>query len=134
MINGTLLTGMAKCVGALLLALAVLWPAAETACTTECEAVVHVMERQVQVIIDDEVFWIEDETVGPLVCSLRPGQHSMRVVRDSRVIQEEEFSLQPGQQGVLTAWDQERMISQDPRPERVSHDFLVYGRGPARDD
>src|SRR5271165_3876417 len=112
MINWTLMTGLAKGLGAVLLALVVLWPTAESAGTMECEAVVHVMERQVQILIDDEVYWIEDENVGPIVCQLRPGRHLLRVIQNARVIQEEEFSLQPGQQGVFTAWNPEQANSE----------------------
>jgi hypothetical protein len=126
MIN-TLLTGVAKSVGALLLALVVLWPTAETAGTTDCEAVIHVMDPQIQVVIDEQVYCLEAGTSGPIVCQLRPGRHLLRAFREASVIQEEEFSLQPGQQGVFTAWDEMRANAERQRRDRMNRDLVVLG-------
>lgn len=129
MIIGRLLAVLVKSLGTLLLALAVLWPTAQVAGTEDSEVVVHVMERQVRILIDDQVFWIADENVAPIVWAVRPRcEHVMRVFRGEELIQEVEFFLQPGEQGVLTAWDPARAHSAGPRRERIAVEILVLGR------
>ena len=130
MTKKSLLTGLAKCLGALLLALVVLWPTVKDVGTEDSEVVVQVMEKHVQILIDDQIYWVDEENERPIVCQIQPGRHVMRVLRQGNLIQEVEFSLQPGQQGVLTAWDPERANAENRDQERRSHEFVVLARHP----
>ena len=126
-----LLMGLAKSLGVLFIAVIVFWATAEKSVTTECEAIVHVMEHHVEITIDDQVFPIEDDNVAPIVCHLRPGRHVLQMLRNGFLLQQEEFSLAAGQQAVFTAWDPDRAKSENSRPEQVPHEFVVLGRGKA---
>jgi hypothetical protein len=126
-----LVMSLAKSLGVLCIAVTVFWATAEKSVTMECEAIVHVMEHHVEITIDDQVFPIEDDNVAPIVCQLRPGRHVLQMLRNGFLLQEEEFSLAPGQQAVFTAWDPERAKSENSRHEQVHHEFVVFGRGKA---
>jgi hypothetical protein len=41
----------------------------------------------------------------PIVFDLRPGRHSARLVKDGRVVYQEEFLLRGGEEVILMAWD-----------------------------
>jgi hypothetical protein len=65
---------------------------------------VHVTEERVTVLIDEQPFQIDERTHDPIECTLPPGPHRLRMVRKDRVLYEESFQLDRGEEKVLTAW------------------------------
>jgi hypothetical protein len=97
--------GMVKGVAALALGGAILWQVAEHSGALKGIAYVHVAKAQVDVTIDDRAYWVETLWETPIVCELRPGRHMLRMLQDGRTLFEQEFTLEPGQEVVLTAWE-----------------------------
>jgi hypothetical protein len=83
----------------------ILWQVAEHCGPTNGQAIVHVAMAQVHVAIDDETYWVENLSEVPIVRELRPGRHRVCMLRDDRVIYQEEFTLAAGQERILTAWN-----------------------------
>jgi hypothetical protein len=104
-----------KWVGALILGAVVLWQVVEHAGTTNGGAIVHVSTTPADVTIDDAAYHVDSLEQTPIVCELRAGRHKVRMLREGRVVYEEEFTIVAGQELVLAAWDQ-----------------YVDGRSPAR--
>jgi hypothetical protein len=95
-----------KCVGAIILGAVVLWQVAEHAGPTNGGAVVHVSPTPADVTIDDETYHVDSLSQTPIVCELRSGRHKVRMLREGRVVYEEEFTIVAGEELVLAAWDQ----------------------------
>jgi hypothetical protein len=104
--NREMLIAATMHVGALMLGSAVCWQVVEHADSRDCEAVVHVTEAEVDVMIDGSEYRVEAWRPSPIVCELRPGRHTLRMTRGGRVLYEEAFTLGPGDDIVLTAWDE----------------------------
>jgi hypothetical protein len=83
-----------------------LWQVADHAGSTSGRAIVHVLEPRVDVTVDEKKYWIETLGDTPIVCDLRPGRHTVRMLRDGRVLYEESFSIAVGQELMFTAWDE----------------------------
>jgi hypothetical protein len=92
-------------VGALLLGGVILWQIAEHCRSTNGQVIVHVAMPQVHVAVDDATYWVENLWESPIVCDLRPGRHRVRMLRNGRVLYQEEFTLAAGEERILTAWD-----------------------------
>jgi hypothetical protein len=107
-----LVFGTAKALGALALGGAILGQVLVHSVPTKGIAYVHVMKPWVTVTIDDQTYWVEAIRDTPIVCELCPGSHMLRMLRSENVLFEEEFTLDPGQEVVLTAW--ERVNDTDP--------------------
>lgn len=105
MINSSLLSAVAKCLGALVLSVVVLWQAADNADSTESEVCIHVAADDVEVLVDEEAFRIHSRLQEVIVCQLRPGQHELRMLRDGQLLYEETFTVECGRDVVLTAWE-----------------------------
>ena len=105
MINSSLLTGVAKCLGALILSVVVLWQTADNAGFVESEICIHVAADDVEVLVDDESYWIKSRFKEVIVCRLRPGRHELRMMRDGQLLYEQTFTVERGQDVVLTAWE-----------------------------
>src|SRR4051794_17840617 len=106
MINSSLLTGIAKCLGALILSVVVFWQTADgVSDSAESEATIHVAASNVEVWVDEEMFRVESAFEDVVVCRLRPGRHELRMVREGCVIYEESFGVERGRDVVLTAWE-----------------------------
>jgi len=101
----SLVFGMVKGIGALAIGGAILWQVVEHCGPAKCVAYVHVAKSQVNVTVDDETYWVETLWETPIVCELRPGRHILRMLQCGRVLFEQEFTLDPGQEVVLTAWE-----------------------------
>ena len=97
--------GMVKGVGAFVLGGAILWQVLEHCGPSKGIAYVHVAKPQVNVMVDDERYWVESLWETPIVCELRPGRHMLRMLQSGRVVFEQEFTLEPGREVVLTAWE-----------------------------
>ncbi|WP_422924166.1 hypothetical protein [Singulisphaera sp. PoT] len=107
-------------VGALLLGGAFLWQVAERVGPTRCEAVVHVPESNVDVMIDSSAYRIGEVRDEPIVCELTPGEHHLAMYRSGQLLFEQGFSVKPGEDVVLTAWDQNRAMDLAPEDTRIA--------------
>jgi hypothetical protein len=83
-------------------------------------AFVHVTESNVDVMIDGESYRVESGYTPPIVCDLSPGPHTLRMSRQGRVLYEESFTLRPGDEAVLTAWDVSRTAAAGRAPSPVA--------------
>jgi hypothetical protein len=102
----SLAVGTIKGLSALALGGAVLWQVYDHCGTRKCVAYVHVAAPEVDVTVDDQTYRVETMWERPIVCELRPGRHLLRMLRSERVLFEQEFTLDPGQEVVLTAWEE----------------------------
>jgi hypothetical protein len=94
-----------KGVGALGLGGVILWQVAERSGSHKGIAYVHVSMGDVDVMVDDAEYHVESLWQTPIVCELGPGNHTVRMSRDGRTLFEEEFTLSPGKEIVLSAWE-----------------------------
>jgi hypothetical protein len=101
----SLALGTFKGFGALALGGAILWQVHDHCGSMKGVAYVHVATPGVDVTVDGRAYRIETLWETPIVCELRPGRHLLRMLRSGRVLFEEEFTLDPGQEVVLTAWE-----------------------------
>jgi hypothetical protein len=81
-----------------------LWWVAEHAGPEQGKVFVHVTEPRVTVLLDDEPFLIDEPSVAPIECVLPSGRHQLRMLREDRVLYEESFELNRGEEKILTAW------------------------------
>ena len=66
---------------------------------------VHVTHADVDVTVDGTRHHVYALEQSPVVCDVRPGRHVLRMMRGERILYEEEFSLEPGEERVMVAWD-----------------------------
>ncbi len=125
MLIRSLLVMIVKGIGALALGGAILWQVTEHCGSRKGIAYVHVSKQQVHVTVDDETYWVETLWDTPIVCELRPGHHMLRMLQSGRVLFEQEFMLDPGQEVVLTAWDGFNENRDDARPSSISFNPLL---------
>jgi hypothetical protein len=83
----------------------ILWQVAERCGSTSCQVIIHVAIPQVHVAVDGATYWVENFGETPIVCDLRPGGHEVRMLRNGRVLYQEQFTLGAGEERILTAWD-----------------------------
>jgi hypothetical protein len=95
-----------KPIAALLVGGIILWRVALAVGPSTGRAIIHVWAAPAEVVVDDAVYHVEDLYQTPVVCELRPGPHTARVLRDGRVLYREEFGILAGEDNVLAAWDQ----------------------------
>jgi hypothetical protein len=95
-----------KRLGAAMLGGLVLWQVAGHSGPGTGQAIVHVAMPKVEITVGDETYWVETAWERPIVCELRPGRHTIRMVRSGRILYAEEFTIAVGQELVLIAWDQ----------------------------
>jgi hypothetical protein len=93
-----------KPVGAVLLGGVVLWNVADHAVSSKGQAIVHVSTLPADLMVDQAVFRVVDWGRTPIVCDLRPGRHSARLIQDGRVVYQEEFFIRAGEEVILNAW------------------------------
>jgi hypothetical protein len=71
------------------------------------------------VTVDDRVYRVESLAETPIVCSLRPGPHVVRMSRTGAALYEEHFVLEARQEIVLCAYERADVphagIDRDPR-------------------
>jgi hypothetical protein len=82
----------------------ILWWVVEHVPSEPGKVFVHVTEARVTVLIDDEPFRVDERLDHPLECPLPAGRHRLRMVRKGRVLYEESFMLDGGEEKILTAW------------------------------
>jgi hypothetical protein len=116
MVIRSMLIAIAHRAGALLLGGVFLWQVVEHAGPQKSEAAVHLSENNVDVVIDDQAYhvenWVHD---APIVTDMRPGHHTLRMMRAGKTLFEQEFDVVPGKDVVLSAWDQTK-----PKPDETS--------------
>jgi hypothetical protein len=101
----SLAMGTTKGLGSLALGGAIFWQVGSHCGSMKAVAYVHVATLGVDVTVDDQTYRVESLWETPIVCELRPGRHLLRMLRSGRVLFEQEFALDPGQEIVLTAWE-----------------------------
>lgn len=101
----TLCLTLAKRVGAFLLGAIVLWHVAEHCGATRGRAIVHVAVPRVDLMVDEVRYSVDSLWETPIVCDLRPGRHTVQMLRNGRVLYREEFTIGGGEEIVLSAWD-----------------------------
>jgi hypothetical protein len=95
-----------KPIGAVLLGGVILWRVAAHVGPVTGTAVVHVSTAPVEVGVDDDVYRVPTLYLSPVVCELKPGRHTVRMMRDGRVLYREEIRILAGEDLVLAVWDQ----------------------------
>jgi hypothetical protein len=108
MLVQTLCLSLIRRVGAFLLGGVVLWQVAEHAGPSKGRAIIHVTNPRADLTVDDAKFSVESLFETPIVCELRPGHHTLRMLRGARVVYQEEFAITAGEDVILTAWDEYR--------------------------
>jgi hypothetical protein len=100
------LTVVGKVVGSVGLAGGILWFVAVHTGTSACRACVHVPQPDADVVMDEIArYHIATVYDSPVEFELRAGRHKLQMIRNSRVVYEEYFSLDAGEQTVLIAWE-----------------------------
>ncbi len=95
-----------KRVAALVLGAVVLWQVAEHSGPTVGRVLVHVATLPADLVVDGNVYRVDDLHETPIICELRPGRHTAQLVRDKQVLYHEDFTVKAGDEVILTAWDQ----------------------------
>ena len=101
----------------------------------KCLAYIHVVPPAVDVTVDGQTYRVETLWDSPIVCELRPGRHLLRMLRSERVLFEQEFTLDPGEEVVLTAWEEFKEKPAEDFPPKVSFNPSISrsrldGKGP----
>ena len=89
----------------LALATVILSQVAEHSGPSNGTAYVHVTSPEVDVLIDGWRYHVKSLWDSPIVCELRPGTHTLQMVRNGSILYEEEFKLRASEEVVLTAWE-----------------------------
>ena len=108
-------TRLAKIAGQGVLGLAILGWVAGHCGSPNGTAVVHVIDRDVDVTIGGSLYRAQDGVAQPLVCLLPKGRHDLTARKGGRVVREESFDIQGEDIVVLTVWDPERHPDFEPR-------------------
>ena len=117
MLFKSLLIPVSRLVGSLLLGGVVLWQVVEHCGPTTGRAIVHVTKVHVDVTVDEDTYPVESIWITPIVCELSPGRHTVRTLQEGRILYEEQFTLKPGEEIILTAWDGYRDGRSPPRAD-----------------
>jgi hypothetical protein len=83
----------------------VLWQVVEHCGPSTGTAIIHVAAPPAELAVDDTTYSVASLWATPVACELKPGRHRLRMLREGRVCYDEEFSLAPGEEKVLAAWD-----------------------------
>jgi len=94
-----------KAVGAVVLGGAVLWEVALHSGPPTGTVYVHVAHGYGDLTVDDATFHVRTVWETPIVRQLSPGRHVVRMSRDGSVTFEQEFSINAGEEIVMSAWD-----------------------------
>jgi hypothetical protein len=116
---------MIKGLSALALGGAILWQVHDRCGVVKGMAYVHVVTPGVDVTVDDQTYRVETLWESPIVCELRPGRHLLRMLRSGRVLFEQEFTLDPGQEVVLSACEELKEKPASEFPPKVSFNLSL---------
>jgi hypothetical protein len=106
MVLRTVVYGLGKPVGALLLGGVLLSQIAALVGPANGRAIVHVSTTPVIVSIDEAFYRVESLYETPVVRELRPGDHVVRMLRDGWVLYQADFQVVAGEDTVLVAWEE----------------------------
>src|SRR3954454_974348 len=70
--------------------------------------VIHVVEPDVAIMVDDVSYTVVGTSYDPIECLLPPGAHRLVMSRGDEVLLDEPFEVEPGNDLVLTAWRKPR--------------------------
>ena len=131
----SLAVGTIKGLSALALGGAIIWQVHDHCGVVKCLAYIHVVPPAVDVTVDGQTYRVETLWDSPIVCELRPGRHLLRMLRSDRVLFEQEFTLDPGEEVVLTAWEEFKEKRASDFPPKVSFNpsmsrSRLDGKGP----
>ena len=101
---------MTKVVGALGLGGTIIWHVGAHSSVQKGLAYVHVSAPDVDVTVDDMSYHIETLWESPIVFELGPGRHKLKMCRDGRVVDDQEFTLGTGEETVLALGDRSNEI------------------------
>ncbi|HKI16403.1 MAG TPA: hypothetical protein VKA15_00905 [Isosphaeraceae bacterium] len=114
-----------KAVATVILGGAILWEVALHCGPLQGTVYVHVSSGDCDVTIDHATYPVRTLWETPIVRKLQPGSHTVRMSRDGRVVFEQEFSIDAGEELVLTAWDEaDKNLSET---SSISPDIEVSG-------
>jgi len=100
------IVAVAKRLGAVGLALVIFWHVAQHAgLQRRGTAIVHVAQLNVVIAIDGQVYPVDSMAETPLVCELGPGEHVLAMSRGGRLVYQESFTIEPGGELILSAYD-----------------------------
>jgi hypothetical protein len=105
MLTPKILLSISRRAGALLLGALILWQVAEHSGPMTGRAIVHVATLPANVTVDDVTYNVESLLMSPIVCDLSAGRHTVLMLQQGRVLYEEQFTVKPGEELILTAWD-----------------------------
>ncbi|WP_435006076.1 hypothetical protein P12x_003743 [Tundrisphaera lichenicola] len=100
-----MITASIRWTGSCLLGGGILWHVASLVGPTEGEVVIHVTEVGAVVTVDGLPYRSDPDQGSSIVCNLPVGTHTLRTYRGEQLIQEENFTINPGNDVVLTAHD-----------------------------
>jgi hypothetical protein len=105
MMISTAAYALGRRIGGFLLGGVILWQVAERAGPSQGRAIVHIAVAHVDLIVDQDIYRVDDLSQTPIVCELRPGRHTARLSRDGEVFYQEEFLVAAGQESIVSTWD-----------------------------
>ena len=112
---------LVKGIGALALGGAILWQVAKHCGPCKGIVYVHVAKPRVSVAVDAQTHWVETMWETPIVRELEPGSHTLRMFDDGRVVFEQEFTIDAGQELVLIACEGYNPGPSSPCSSRHAH-------------
>ena len=105
MLMRAFLFALVKGTGAIVLGGTILWQVAAHSAPRQGQAIVHVTALDVEVAIDEAAYRVATLRDSPIVCPLGPGHHRLQLTGRGRILFEQEFTLDPGEEIILAAWE-----------------------------
>jgi hypothetical protein len=116
----SLIATLVKRLGAVCIVFVILWHVTDHTGPRRGKAVVHVSRPDVHVVIDYRDFPVASIAQSPVVCELEPGNHVASVRHGKVMLDEQSFSIDPGQEIVLHLEDHfPRSAASRPAPRSV---------------
>jgi hypothetical protein len=103
--NISLIATLMKRLGAVCLAFVILWHVAQHAGPRRGKAIVHVTRPDVVVVVDHFEHPIESIAQSPVVCDLEPGDHVAQIKHHDMLLDEQTFTIEPGQEAIVCLSD-----------------------------
>jgi hypothetical protein len=101
----SLVATLLKRLGAVCLAFVIFWHVTHHVPPRRGKAIVHVSQGDVVVIVDQMFCRVPTFAESPIVCYLEPGKHKAQVWRHGVMLGEEHFTVEPGKDLVIPAFD-----------------------------
>ena len=105
MLLQSLSCSIAKPVLSLVLGGVILWQVAEHAGPTKGRVIIHAPTDKVEITVDNTPYWVESLAELPIVSDVAEGRRVARMLKEGRIVYQEEFTLERGKEVILTAWD-----------------------------